>query len=290
MVAKSEKVIINGNELTVEQVYAVASLNAPVAIDPLALEKVKKGRKIVNDITKSNREVYGITTGTGANKDVRIPQDLVTEFQNRILVSHCVGIKPYYPEDIVRAIMLCRANAMAKGASGVQPQIVEMFVDMLNAGIHPVTPMRGSVGTSDLGPMAELSLPIIGLGEVFYKGEKMPSKKALKLAGLTPVKLAPKDGITLCNNNGITMGHGTMVIKLCEQLLDTADLSYALLLEGYRGNVSPLHPGVSKVRPHIGQEFVANKIDKLILPSKKKSNINLITCAKIIASRAHINS
>lgn len=264
MPVSTEKIVINGNDLTVEQVHAVASLSAPVEIAQSAMGRVKKGRQIVDDITNSDMEVYGITTGTGANKDVRIPQELVTEFQNRILISHCIGIKPYYSEEIVRAIMLCRANTMAKGATGVQPQIVEMFVDMLNAGIHPLTPMRGSVGLSDLGPMSELSLPLIGLGEVIYKDKKMPSAKALEMAGLTPLKLAAKDGISLCNNNGLTMGHGTVIINMCQQLLDTADISYALLLEGYRGNVTPLHPGVGKVRPHIGQEIVLTRVRNLL--------------------------
>lgn len=260
----NEKVILTGENLSLEQVHSVAVLHAPVEIAASAKERINKARKIVYDITKSDREIYGITTGTGANKDVRIPQDIISEFQERVLVSHCIGTKPYYPEEIVRAIMLCRANAMAKGGAGVQLEIVEMFVNFLNAGIHPITPMRGSVGTSDLGPMAELSLPLIGLGEVIYKGEKVKASEALKKAGLSPLKLGPKDGIALCNNNGISMGHGAMVIKKCEDLLNTADISYALLLEGYRGNITPLHPGVHKARPHIGQQFVAERIRKLL--------------------------
>jgi histidine ammonia-lyase len=249
----NEPIILTGGTLTLAEVNRVAIHRTKVQIDQKAMERVIRERRVVERLATQDTPIYGVTTGVGANRTVKIQTDDIVHFQSRILLSHCIGIGPYLSEDVVRAIMVTRANALAKGGSGVQPEILQMYVDLLNLEIHPLTPSRGSVGMADLGPMAEMGLVFIGQGEVLFKGKRMAASQALDMAGLQPVTLGPKDGLILCSHNALTIGHGSLVLQRCAALLDHVDLSYALSLEGFRGNIMPIDSRANLSRPHSGQ-------------------------------------
>jgi histidine ammonia-lyase len=248
-----DPIVLTGDDLTIDDVIRVARHYAEVSIGEQVMERIRRDRKIVEKIAQQDIPIYGITTGVGANRNVKIPADDSSGFQNRILLSHCIGVGPDYSEEVVRAVMVTRANALAKGGTGVQPDILKMYIDLLNRRVHPVTPSRGSVGAADLGPMAEIGLIFIGQGEVMYQGKKMSAAEALKKAGLKPLVLGPKDGLILCSNNAVSIGHGSLILHRCAALLDLADLSSALSLEGFRGNITPLNPSANLFRSHRGQ-------------------------------------
>ena len=175
------------------------------------------------------------------------------EFQRNIVMSHATGLGPDFASSEVRAIMLVRLNGMCRGGSGVQPAVFDRLLAMLNAGIHPAVPSRGSTGMSDLAPLAHMALPLIGLGEVEYRGQRMPSRDALELAGLGPVELGPKDGLALCSANSASVGHGALVVDRALELLASADLAAALSLEAFQGHTSPLDERTHTVRPYTGE-------------------------------------
>jgi histidine ammonia-lyase len=260
----NEPVVLTGETLTIAEVNRVAIHRALVQIDQKAIDRVSRDRKVVERLAKQDNPIYGVTTGVGANRSVKILTEDIVHFQSRILLSHCIGIGPYLSEEVVRAVMVTRANALAKGGSGVQPEILQMYIDLLNYQIHPLTPSRGSVGMADLGPMAEMGLVFIGQGEVMYKGERMAASQALAMAGLKQVTLGPKDGLILCSHNALTIGHGSLVLQRCSALLDHADLSYALSLEGFRGNIMPIDSRANSSRPHPGQIESTNDLLKYL--------------------------
>lgn len=244
---------LTGDNLTIEEVVRVAVDHVEVKLAPGLIERIHSDRDMLMKISQKDTPIYGVNRGVGANKNVQIPHEEISNYQTRILLSHSVGMGPYFSEEIVRAIMVIRANSLAKGGSGVQPEILEMYVHMLNHQIHPMTPSKGSLGAADLGPMAEMGLPFVGLGEVMYQGERMEAKDALEQAGLKPIVLGPKDGLILCSHNSASLGHAALVISKLASLLDQADLSYALALEAFRGNISPLHSKPNEYRRHLGQ-------------------------------------
>jgi len=252
-VNKKPKVILTGENLTIEEVMNIASNKAEVEISETAMQRVYESREVVEEIAQSDKLFYAVNTGTGSNKNVRISKEDLEDFQKRIILSHCIALEPYYPEHVVRAIMAVRINGILKGAAGVQPRIVKLLKEMLNRNIHPMIPTRGSVGSSDIGPLSHLTLPIIGLGEVYYQGQKVSSKEAFAKENLKHIKLGAKDGIGIINSNAASIGYAALLLGDCKELLNLVDVSYALNLEGFRGNVSPLYPDSYELRPHPGQ-------------------------------------
>ncbi|MGG1599731.1 HAL/PAL/TAL family ammonia-lyase [Paenibacillus naphthalenovorans] len=257
---QTNEIVLNGEQLTVQDVVRAACQNVRVRFGGEVMERAAADREALLRIAGRNTPIYGVTTGVGANRNVVISPEDMAAYQRRILVSHCVGIGPYYPESVVRAILTVRANALAKGGSGVNPEILHMHAAFLNKGIHPLTPSGGSVGAADLGPLAEMGLAFIGEGEVMYKGEIVPAAQALHAAGLDPVVLGPKDGLILCSHNSASLGHAALLLHRCACVLDLVDLSSSLSLEGFGGNVSPLDARIGRFRPHPGQLSCANDI------------------------------
>jgi histidine ammonia-lyase len=211
--------------------------------------------------------VYGVSTGLGALKEMRISKEEIRQFQKNILMSHAVGIGPEHTTEVVRAIMLTRLNGMARGGAGVQPKVFELLVNMLNRGVHPIVPSRGSIGMSDLAPLAHMSLPLIGKGEVEYRGRRMPSKEAFQEAGLETVTLEAKDGLALCSANSASIGHGALVLRDAMSVLVCADIAAALSLVAFQGNTSLLDERIQAVRPHTGQLICAERMRELLAGS-----------------------
>jgi histidine ammonia-lyase len=262
-----EGVQLSGNDLTIEDVAKVAYQNEPVCVTPLARERMERSRQVIDRLASSPLPIYGLTTGLGALKEQRISAGEVRQFQKNILMSHSVGVPPYYSTPTVRAIMVTRLNGMARGGSGVQPKVFDLLLNMLNRGVHPIIPSRGSIGMSDLAPLAHMALPLIGRGEVEYRGRRLPSKVAFQQAGLETVTLEAKDGLALCGANSASIGHGALVLRDAMNTMVCADIAAALSLVAFQGNTSLLEDRIQAVRPHTGQLISAERMRALLAGS-----------------------
>lgn len=259
-----ESVKLNGKTLTIGQIVKVARERARVEIEPEAMEVIKASRQLVFDLVDSNVPVYGFNTGVGWNKDKRVFKEFFQEYNRNLIYSHCLGVGPFASEEEVRAIMLARLNTLLVGATGIQPEIAVMYMDMLNAGVHPVLPERGSVGEADITCLSHIGLAMLGEGEICYEGKKLPAADALKKAGLEPVILGPKDGLAIVSSNALAAGEGALVLSDAGDLLDISDIIYALSLEALNGNVSPLDPKTHQLRPYPGQAYSAGRITEYL--------------------------
>lgn len=226
-----ETVILNGKELTVEQIVRVARHGAQVEMDEHAFSLAEKARQIVLEKSGCGKPIYGLNTGLGGNKDSHVPPEDYHRFNERILYSHSVALPPYAPKDLVRAVMLCRLNGFLNAASGIQPKALTLLSGMLNAGIHPRIPVKGSVGMSDLGNMAYMGLAMIGKGTVEYRDQEMEASEALRQCGLEPLMLGIKDGLPIVSSNAFSVAAGALICYDTEKLLDMSDLLYAMEFE-----------------------------------------------------------
>lgn len=259
------KVLVDGEGLGLKQVLAVAREGAPVKLHPSGRSKLLKSRDVVENILRQERIVYGITTGFGRFSDVLISRQDSDSLQENIIMSHACGIGEPLPPEAVRAMMLLRANSLAKGFSGVRPEVVELLLEMLNAGIHPVVPAKGSVGASgDLIPLAHVALAMIGLGEVEHQGRAAPSEKVLQEAGLTPLQLTAKEGLALINGTQYMSALGTLALLDAFQLFKAASIAAAMSFEALEGIASAFDDQVHEVRPHCGQKTCAALMLRLI--------------------------
>lgn len=255
---------IDGASLTLERVEAVAD-GEKVELSPSARAAAERARVVVEDILRRGDVVYGVNTGFGKLADVMIPSDQLRDLQVNLVRSHSCGVGDPLPEREVRAMMLLRANVLAKGHSGCRPIVIETLVNMLNAGVHPVIPSRGSVGASgDLAPLAHLALTAIGEGEANYKGEKMPGGEALRRAGIEPLTLEAKEGVALLNGTQAMTAVGTLALLNAERLADAVDIAGALSLEALKGTPVAFDEKIQAVRPHPGQMKAAARLRSLI--------------------------
>ncbi len=253
---------IDGRSLTLEQVGRVARMEVDrVELARLARDGVQAGRDFVESLLERGEVIYGVSTGFGRLAEVVIPEDKRGALQRNLVRSHASGMGTPLPPPVVRAIVLLRANALARGNSGCRPKVVEALLDLLNAGIHPRVPAMGSVGASgDLAPLAHVALALIGEGEVEMGGTVMEAGRALKAAGLAPVELAEKEGLALINGTQATTGMGILTLLRAEQALETAEVAGACSLEGLRGTPEAFRPEVQEARPHPGQRISAERL------------------------------
>jgi len=263
------EVQIDGETLTIEDVIKVARFNAKVAISKKSAEKVKKTREVLEKMINENQTIYGVNTGFGALSNIRIaPQD-IDQLQTNLIRSHSTGVGKPLSKEIVRALMFLRANTLAKGYSGIQLETLETLVEMLNKGVHPVIPAKGSVGASgDLTPLSHMILVLIGEGKAEYKGQIMNGKEAMEKAGIKPIKLKFKEGVALNNGTQLMAAIAALTVYDTETLLKTAEIAAALSLEALRGVSDAFNEKIHMVRPHVGQNITAGNIRKLINGSK----------------------
>jgi len=208
-----KKVLLDGNSLTINEVIEVARNCAEVEITQESILKMKKSREIVDEFVAENKVVYGITTGFGNFSDVYISKDQTAELQRNLIISHACGIGNPLSEETVRAVMLLRVNAIAKGLSGVRLSTIDTLVKMINKRVHPVIPEKGSLGASgDLAPLSHMVLVMIGEGEAYYKGEIMSGKEAMKKAGIETIELTSKEGLGLINGTQVMTAIGTLTV------------------------------------------------------------------------------
>jgi len=260
---------IDGEKLTIEDIVAVARHNEKVSIPQKVKEKVAKCRQVLEEIVKEKKIVYGITTGFGALGSQTISQEDIKELQKNLIRSHSAGVGKPLETDVTRALMLLRANTLAKGNSGVKLETLETLVQMLNNGVHPIIPEKGSVGASgDLSPLSHMTLVTIGEGEAEYKGKTISGKQALKSAGIKPIELDFKEGIALNNGTQMMTAISALAVYDSERLLQTAETAAAMSLEALNGIQDAFDERIHQIRPHHGQIATARNIRTLILGSK----------------------
>ncbi|MHB8633129.1 MAG: histidine ammonia-lyase [Thermoplasmatota archaeon] len=257
-------VVLDGSSLTIAEVAQVARAGDPVRIRPQAWKRVEASRRVVEALVERGEVAYGITTGFGEFAHTRIDRAQVRELQRNLLMSHAVGVGPPLAHEVVRAMMLVRANTLVSGCSGVRRVLIERLVDMLNLDLVPAVPSRGSVGASgDLCPLAHMALPLIGLGQVNHEGKLAPASRALRKAGLSPLELEAKEGLALVNGTQMMSAIGCLAVQDSRGLLEDAQIAAAMSLEALLGSVAPLGAEVGRVRPHPGQRHVAANLRRL---------------------------
>ncbi|MCX6082791.1 MAG: histidine ammonia-lyase [Chloroflexi bacterium] len=253
---------LDGNLLSIEQVLEVAYQRSPVKLTDDALNKVERAARAVQDLLTRGEIVYGVTTGFGAFKDRIISPDQVETLQRNIIISHAVGTGDNFDIPTTRAIMLIRANTLARGHSGIRASTLQFLLEMLNRGVHPCIPEKGSLGASgDLAPLAHMALVMIGEGEAIfgYQQEIIPGREALRLAGLEPVTLAAKEGLALTNGTSVMCAVGALTVNRAERLSRTADVAGCLSLEALHGTTLAFDERIHAIRPHPRQiECAAN--------------------------------
>mgnify|MGYP000904635520 CR=1 FL=1 len=267
--ALKDTIFIDGEHLTLEQVCAAARDKAAVKLHLSGKEKLLRSRKVVEKIISGGDVAYGITTGFGKFSDVSISQEDCDTLQRNIIISHSCGVGEPLPQDVVRAMMLLRANSLVKGYSGVRLELVELLLNMLNSGIHPVVPCKGSVGASgDLIPLSHIALSMIGLSDAEYKGRRIPSQEALQKAGLSPISLTAKEGLALINGTQYMSALGALAVCDALQLFKGASIAAAMTFEALEGITDAFDPRVHEVRPHQGQKFCARLMLRLLQGSE----------------------
>ncbi len=262
-------VVLTGDDLTLEDVLGVARGGAAVTVAPEAMRRVARCRAVVDRLLEAGAVVYGLTTGFGSLRDVLIPPGLVTKLQQNLIRSHSCGVGEAAPEDVVRAMLVARANTLAKGFSGVRPVLVETLVAMLNRRVYPVVPLKGSVGASgDLAPLSHLALVVMGEGEAFHGGRRLSGAVAMRAAGVAPVVLAAKEGLALNNGTQFMTAIGVLALLDAEHLARASARACALSLEAVKGVPRSLDPRLHAARPHPGQVEVARLIREQVAGSE----------------------
>jgi histidine ammonia-lyase len=257
--------ILDGQPLNLAEIEAVSLSSAPVVIAPAALARIAASCKLIEEIVSTGQKVYGVNTGFGKLSDVSIPPESLAQLQKNLVRSHAGGVGQPLSEAESRAMLLLRANVLAKGFSGCRPALVELLAALLNAGVHPVIPERGSVGASgDLAPLAHLALVVVGEGEAFYKGERLPGGEALRRAGLQPLVLAAKEGLALLNGTQAMTAVGGLAVARGLRLAQIADLAGAISLEALMGTPAAFDPRIHLARPHAGQIAAAAHLMRLM--------------------------
>ena len=255
---------LTGNDLTFDQLYAVALRNEPVSLASAAVTRMQASRAVVDRLVAADQTAYGINTGFGKLASVRISTEQVRQLQINLVRSHACGIGTPLSVPETRAMMLLRANALAKGLSGVRPVVVETLCALLNAGVHPVIPSQGSVGASgDLAPLAHLAQVVIGEGQAHLKHEKLSGAEALKRASITPVALEAKEGLSLLNGTQGMLALLSLALLEADTLADTADVAASLSLDALRGSPGAFDSRIMHARAYPGAGKTARNLAHL---------------------------
>src|ERR1043165_7773325 len=260
---------LTGQTLSLAQIGRVAYGHETIGIGASAHERTNRSRKVIEEIVAKGAVVYGVSTGFGKLSDVHVPAKELRQLQLNLVRSHACGIGQPLSEPEVRAMILLRANVLALGLSGISLEIIEQLCELNNRKIAPVIPEKGSVGASgDLCPLAHLSLTLIGEGEVFYKGERLPSCEALQRAGLNPVVLEAKEGLALLNGTQAMHAVGALALFRANQLARAADIAGAMTLEALKGTPTAFDARIHEARASPGQQAVARHLRHLLRDSE----------------------
>ncbi|MEP6910476.1 MAG: histidine ammonia-lyase, partial [Actinomycetota bacterium] len=263
--SRTTVVRLTGEDLTTADVWEVAVEGARAELDDSAREKMVAAREVVDLAVEAEGPTYGVTTGFGRFVSTRVPGELAEELQLRLLRSHACGVGEAYPDEIVRAALVMRANTLAKGYSGTRPEIAQRLLDFLDRGLLPEVPSRGSVGASgDLAPLAHLALPLVGEGRARVEGELLSGADALERAGLEPVHLQAKEGLSLVNGTQFMGAFAALGAVRAQRLAKAADIACALSLEALQGSRDSFLPEIHALRPLRGQAASAANVLALL--------------------------
>jgi histidine ammonia-lyase len=273
-------VSLDGSHLTFDQVLRVSRRSESVELDATANTRMQHSRAVVERLAAGDAPVYAVNTGVGLLADVRVPPEDLEQLQRNVIRSHACGVGPPLARDEVRAMMLIRANVLAKGFSGIRPLVAERLCDLLNRGVIPVVPSQGSVGASgDLAPLAHIALVLMGEGEADFEGARYPGAEALRRAGIQPIVLASKEGISLVNGTQAMLAVGGLQLLDAETLADSADLICAMTLDGLRGTPRAFDPRIHQTRPFPGQIQSAANLTRYLEGSEIRQSH--ITCRRV---------
>ena len=261
--------LLTGRDLTLSAFHAVVGDGRPVRLSSEAKVRMTASYRVVQRLAAGPDPVYGVTTGFGKLANQRIPPSDIRKLQLNLIRSHAAGVDAPLTREETRAMMLLRANVLACGHSGVRPLVVELLLTLLNRDILPVIPCRGSVGASgDLAPLAHLALVLVGEGEAMVKGRRQSGRAALARAGLRPLTLQAKEGLSLLNGTQAMLALGLLALRRCEHLVDAADVAGALSLEALEGTPVAFDSRIHRLRPHRGQSLVASNLRRLVSGSE----------------------
>jgi len=280
-----EQIRLDGSSLTRAQLVATARERVPVVLDEAQLARVQRAADFLADKVSCGEPTYGVTTGFGSNADKLLgahrlrdelpgghpekPEGtLLEELQHNLITTHAVCVGKPFAEDVVRAMLVIRINTLMRGHSGIRVETLRALAALLNSGVVPVVPEKGSVGASgDLAPLSHLAIVLLGGGEAFYQGERLPGAEALERAGLAPIRLSFKEGLALNNGTAQMLATAALALDTLEYLLDTADLAAAMTLDAFAGRSGALRPEVHALRPHPGQVETAGHVRELLTES-----------------------
>src|SRR5450755_1966166 len=273
-------VSLDGTRLSLHEVHQVATHNAPVEIAPHAIAAMQRSRAVVEKLASGEAPIYAVNTGVGLLADVRVPPDELEQLQRNVVRSHACGVGEPLARKEVRTIMLIRANVLARGFSGIRPVVAHKLCDLLNRGVTPVVPSQGSVGASgDLAPLAHIALVLIGEGDAEFEGTHSSGADALRRAGIEPIVLASKEGISLVNGTQAMLAVGCLELLHAETLAQAADTVCAMTLDGLRGTPRAFDPRLHAARPHPGQVASAANLTRLLEASEIRQSH--ITCRRV---------
>ncbi len=259
-----EELVLDGKSLTLRDIHDVANNNRIVNVEEKALERVAYARQILFDMAALGKPVYGLNRGVGWNKDKEFDKDFFETYNRNLLNSHSLGVEPYHADEEVRAILLIRLNKALVGSTGISVEILNLYKEFLNRGIHPCVPKRGSIGEADITTLSHIGLCFIGEWKVSYKGKIMPSIDALKAEGIEPAILGPKDGLSIVSSNAQGEAMTFVVIKEIEELISISNLIYCMSMEGLNGVVQSLDKRVNELRGLKGQIQSAEQCRKFL--------------------------
>lgn len=258
-------IVVRGGGMTIEDVVRVARGREPVSIDPGAIERIKRCRKMLDRKIEAREIMYGVNTGIGELSEVVLSPNQVEQFQRYLIYSHTAGWGEPFPEEYIRAAMLSRVNVHCHGNSGNRPIVTETLVAMLNAGVTPVVCYKGSVGAcGDLSPMGQMALVLMGEGEAFYRGKRMPGKAAMDAAGVPTIVFEARDGLATINGSNVTLGMGCLLIDETDRFLRAAEVAAAMTLQALNANMKPYDERLHKLRGFPGAAASARNIMKVV--------------------------
>ena len=271
---------LDGTSLTIGDVVLVSTGHTPVEIAPGAVISMQQSRRVVEQLAAGDDAVYAVNTGVGLLADVRVPPEELEQLQRNVVRSHACGVGDPLSRAEVRAMMLIRANVLAKGYSGIRPLVAQRLCDLLNRGVTPVVPSQGSVGASgDLAPLAHIALVLIGEGQADFEGVRYSGAEALRRAGIEAIVLASKEGISLVNGTQAMLATGCLELSAGETLADAADLICAMTLDGLRGTPRAFDARLHETRPHPGQARSAANLTAMLGGSEIRESH--ITCRRV---------
>jgi histidine ammonia-lyase len=264
---RTATVVLGGGACGIDTIVAVARDFAAVRLDAQVTSRLEAARGVLTRTLERGERVYGLTTGLGAAVDTSLSSDAIPAFQARAIQARAVGVGECFSVEEVRAILVARLVGICHGASGLSPILAEAITAMLNAGVHPVVRRIGSLGEADLSPLAQAFLPLTGAGEAEFRGAVLPGREAMAAAGIALPQLAPKDGLALLNANAQSVGLAALAVDAMNKALHAGFLAGALSLEGFRANLSPLDPGLGKLRMMQGHAAGTDRLRSILAGS-----------------------